>query len=407
MRRLAAALLCLLAGPVRADLWEVKGTAGIREEYNTNWQLTSLPHSDAWITSLFGTIEANRQTETSRVAVAATLRPYFVASDPGTNYLDGSLSLEGSRVFPRDQVAASLLYLRDSTLQTELAQTGVVLTQTQRNLYVFAPSWTHQLTEGTRVRLAYNFAASRYDEDVPGLFGYDNQTASVTLTHALSPRLDVFATGSGSVYQTVPDVNRTVSYQFGVGVSGRFSETLTGSLSVNAYRNDVRTRQAFTICPAPVQLCLAGTVQPIAVSADLETSGSGYAFDGDLAKRFTERTTATIAGGRSLQPSGSGALYVVQRIALGATHELTETLSAAAYAQASESSLAGAESVTAGKSRYYTAGASLSWRATRSWRIDAGVRSTRVEYPSTDTSVSGLAVFVTAAYAWDGVSLSR
>jgi hypothetical protein len=412
MRRSAAAALALAAAalapaPGEAQLWEVKGTAGVREEFNTNWLLTPLPHSDNFITSFFGTLEANRQTETSRLALAGTLRPVVVAGPGGTSYVDGSLALEGVRAYERDQLAASLGYLRDSTLRTELAQTGIVLSQTQRNLYTFVPSWTHQLGEATRVRLAYNFTASRYDETVQGLFDYDNQTASVTLTRVLSPRIDVFATGSGSVYQTIPDVNRTVSYTAGVGVAGRFSETLSGTLSVNYYRNDVRTRQAFTICPAPVQLCLAGIVQPIPVTAETERTGSGYAFDGDLAKRFTERTTGTIVGGKSLQPSGSGALFVVQRLGLNLSHELTETLSASAYVQYVDSRLAGAESASAGQSRLYGAGAGFSWRATRTWRIEGGVRGTRVEYPSTTTSVESLAVFVSAAYVWDGVPLFR
>jgi hypothetical protein len=407
MRRALAAALLLAAAPLHAQLWEVKGTAGIREEFNTNWLLLSESPGDVFITSAFATLEASRQTETSRAGLAVSLRPYFVAGPGGTNYLDGSLALDGVRLFARDQLAASLLYLRDSTLQTEFAQTGIVLTQTQRNLYVFTPSWTHQLTEATKVRLGYNFTASRYDRQIPGLFDYDNQTANVTLTHALSPRVDVFATGSASLYETVPDFNRTVSYQAGVGVSGRFSETLTGSLSVNGYWNDVRVQQSFFVCPAPVQLCVAGVVAPIAATAQTETTGSGYAFDVDLAKRFTERTTATLAGGKTLQPSGSGALYVVQRIAVGVTHEISETLAASAYAQYVDSSLAGAQSAAAGQSRSYGTGAALTWRVARSWRVEAGVRGTRVEYPSSSSSPSALAVFVSAAYAWDGVPLFR
>lgn len=406
-RALASAALALAAVQAAAQSWEVAGSAGVREEYNTNWRLAAPPYSSVWTTTLFGTVAAVRRSERSSLELSATVSPFIVVGESGANRVDANLAAQAARTFERDEVALRASFLRDSTLLTEFTATGVALTQAERNLLAVQPSWTHRLSERWQTRLAYAYSATRYEEGVPGLVDFDYQTASATLTYAWSERLDVFARGAYSLYETRPAANRTASTEAGAGVSGRFTERLSGALSASVYRADITTVRSFLLCPAPVALCTAGLVRPVPVQSGLSIDDTGFALDGSLEWRADERTVLGVSGGQSLQPSGSGAVFNVRRAAVGLSHEFSETVAASAGVSVTESRLAGASAGSASDQRTYGGAATIAWRFARNWRLEAGVRHTRIDYLAAGTDVSGTAIFASTAYVLDPVRIDR
>jgi outer membrane receptor protein involved in Fe transport len=409
MRRhaLASAALALAAAQAAAQSWEVTGSAGVREEYNTNWRLVAPPYPSVWITTLFGTVAAARRSELSSVELSATVNPFIVVGESGANRMDVSVAAQAARTSERDELALRASFLRDSTLLTEFTKTGVALTQAERDLLAVQSSWTHRLSERWRSRLAYAYSATRYEQGVPGLVDFDYRIASATLTYAWSERIEVFARGGYSLYETRPAANRTASTELGAGVSGRFTERLSGTVSASVYRADIATVRSFLICPAPAALCTAGLVQPVPVRSGLSIDDTGFALDGSLEWRADERTTLGVSGGQSLQPSGSGAVYAVRRAAFGLSRELSETVAASAGVSVTESRLVGASAGSASDQRTYGGVATIAWRFARNWRLEAGVRYTRIDYPAAGTDVSSTAIFASTAYVFDPVRIDR
>ena len=230
---LAAACLLVL-GPLGAPSGgaDVTFTPGISVtgEYNDNINFSRTDaRSDALATvsPSLGWAAATERTEV-RGSIAADVLRYAREHDLDEERQAYDLHL-AQRPSPRLQWSAGARYRKDSTLESELEETGIVTTRSDR--YRFGPEAGVSLDLGERsaAGLRYSFRRTLYDS--PSLVDYDYHEASATLERKLDDRLST-VTVRPELGRFLSDANDVTTYGVSVGWAPRLSETLSASALV-------------------------------------------------------------------------------------------------------------------------------------------------------------------------------
>lgn len=189
------------------------------------------------------------------------------------------------------------------------ADTGIVQTQRQTLTESVAPSWTWLYSERTQLQVSYQLNNISYgNSQSAGLYDYDYQAATATLSNRLSEINQVFVTGSYSKFH-VPDTefdSNTRSFQ--VGTTRNFSSTTQGTLQAG-----LRNTESFTRGGNPIYTrfttIINGAIEDVlvqtGVTQDSRRENTSSVFSGSLERKF-EKTFVRLAVNRTLSPSGSG-----------------------------------------------------------------------------------------------------
>jgi hypothetical protein len=402
---LCGALPALEAGSSRAAEWSVEPSVGLRTDYNDNINLSPLPHPSVWGVKLSPDVKFSGETETLKVTGGLNLSINRYFGEDGLDTVDHTLSLRSDYKAERDLVGLNIDSIRDSTLVSELATTGVVQARRQRSLLTANPTWSRALTEATSLRASYSYTDVHYDDTAgTSLINYGDQSASVGIQSKLDERNSVNVAAYYDRYETKPAQFRANTYGVQGGYDHAFSETLQGSFIVGLRRTQSTIASDALVCDGPIinGLCL-GTVTEV-TSVQKETS-SGYTLNASLAKRWE---TDTVSGqlSREINPSGVGSLIQTDRIQVIWTKEWSPTLSSNISAAAYRSRYIGGV-VTDSNSRYYTVEPRLTWRLAEGWALDAGYSYARQNYETAPVTATANVVYVNLSYAWPKISVSR
>jgi hypothetical protein len=321
-----------------------------------------------------------RRTEATEVAGTARLgiNRYPGNSDLDTD--DATLSLTSQLRDERNTYGLSAAYIRDSTLQTELATTGIVQARKQRNLVSLSPSWNYSLTERASVFAQYRDDQVKYQAGA-GLEDYTNRQATAGYQHLLSERSTATVSGSYNRYETDTGGTLTTSYGLSVGLTHSPVEPLTLGLGIGARRSDT-------------------TITNMATS---KTSDDGLTFNASADYKW-ERTHANVAASRDINPSGTGQVVQTDQLAIGIGHQFSERLSGNANAAYLLSRyIAGPGSDT----EYINLNSSLGWNLDESWRAGAGYSFAYQRVKGGPDSASANTIYLSISYNWPKISISR
>src|SRR5262245_44470669 len=184
-------------------------------------------------------------------------------------------------------------FTRDNTLMSELRQTGVVLTFTQRNLWTATPSVTVGLTERLHWQMGYQFLDATYENAQNlGLVNYQVNGGSSELSYQLRERTKIKLTGEVVNFQT-PQIDQQWTYE-GVGMGAAHYVSEWVSATVWGGVRFVKTTQ--------------GGVPGGSLSQDDVV----WVYNANIKKEF-ERTTVLVEGSREVNPSGFGLLIETDR----------------------------------------------------------------------------------------------
>ena len=394
----------LATNPSRAAEWSMEPSVDLRTEYNDNINFTSAPHPSVWGVILSPDIKFSGTTEALNVTggLRFNFNRYFGEQGLDTN--DHILSLRSTYKGERDVLGLNIDSVEDSTLVSELSDTGVVLARDQRRRLTANPSWSRYLTETTAITASYSYNDVNYANNVEtGLIDYRDQTAIVGLTYRPGERDLVSLTGYYDRYETNPARALANTYGIQVGYDRAFSETLHGSLALGS-RN---TRSTFTnqalVCDGFI---LAGICFGNVTTVTLVTkaNSTGYIFAANLDKQWeTARLSAALS--RSINPSGAGTLVETDHLGVTWTQHWSPTVSSSLGAGLYQSRYGG--NVTASDSRYYTIEPRVSWRLTERWTLSGGYSYRHAKYESSGASASGNVAYLVLSYAWPKLSWSR
>ncbi len=348
-------------------------SVSLREEYNDNFRLTSAPHSSVLATTVSPAVRFAYATDTLLASGKAQLNFNRYRGDSALNgndvLLDGSIK----KNFALDQVTLLTSYVRDSTLASELAQTGVVQVNRQRTRLSLNPEWIGTISPRATWTVGYDFANVTYQESGDAeLTDYRFQKAYTTYGYRWMERTKTFVTGGISTLKFDQSGDKTRTLFALAGIEHNFSEVWRSEISFGLRRVRIQ-------------------------GSDADRNESGWLGQGSLERRF-ETGLLRAAAARELNPTGLGLLTQTDKISLSWSDRIGPELSYGIDAAAFRNAFVSANSEN-NNERFYRIDARVSYALSEDWIIDGGLGYARID-PDLGNSARSRSVFFSARYEW-------
>ena len=225
LRPALALLVCTatVAPASNAAEWKIDPRVELRAGYNDNIRLDvddelSSPEYILNPGTLF-----SYETPTSGVSgdLDLAVRRYTDESDLDDE--NGRLRVASFRRMERSELGLKFDVVKDTTLDSQLEETGVVFDRVDRWRVSANPTWRYSLSERTSMRLGYTYTNVTYDNNSNSNFSdYTANGGELTLSRILSPR----ATGSITAFYQQTDNDNDIEATYSglqAGTDYRFS----------------------------------------------------------------------------------------------------------------------------------------------------------------------------------------
>lgn len=335
---LVVGALCLAQLPATAAEWSVAPQFDWDADHQSNRTLSEgAPESQSMGASLDLAIE--RRSERSRFSLVphARLRRFTDDVQPDAN--DYTLDANLRHEFERARIDVGATFADESTLTTELAETGAIRPDATRRSHGAQFGWRFDHDSARRLDVSASFQDVDYAGAYTGiLFDYRYASASLGETFVLSPRSSIGVTGYATALDSPDRGSESREKGAAVDYSFAWSEHTSMSLSLGASRRDVDGE---------------------------ERTGTNGAFS--LTHRG-ETGEWSIGLSRSLVPFGTGVLTQRDSADLVLVEDFAPRLRGILRASYSRNSDAGAGFLFDQRT-YRTAETELSWQLTQTWRV--------------------------------------
>ena len=405
--RWLAALLIAQGNAALADEWAIDASAHAQTRFNDNYELA--PAASKYgtaIESLTPDVRFSSRSEARDVNADLSLTVNRVDRRPDLNTVDYRLTTAGTWQRERSQWGLAAALNRDSTLQSELSQTGVVQARRQRSNLSLQPSTQYQLDERTSLTVSLSGSRVRYaNADSTALVDYDDYSGSLGVNRKLDDRTTLGLQISREDYHTV----RTLTRSQVNGVTGSLTWMASERLRFGFDAGWQRTRTDITgnrlVCPNDPSFlsCLFGGVQLQTVAETRHIPNSTPSFTASAVYSLL-RGSLSAELGRRLNPSGIGSLLRTDRASLSWRHDWSETLS---QSLAASTLLSHYTDNAAADDRYSQLAADLGWQYQRNLKLSAGVTLTRQKSAGSVETLRADEIYLLLNYSCDPLTLSR
>lgn len=418
---LLTAVLLVPNLPCKAAEWYAEPEISLRTGYNDNIRLTSDKHDSVWEAALAPSVTFGVATETSGLngdagfAVRRFTGGSGLESSDALDREDYHLNTNAFHRTLRNSFKANLDYTRDSTLDSELDQTGnVTEDRATRERLSLGPTWTSALTELTHIELGYQYSNIDYKDDpgIANLVGYEYHSGSASLVRQLTQRVQGTLAAGYSRFLPDTDFNSdTTSIQ--AGLTAKFSETLQTSFLAGQRRttSDSFIGTGFCIGANPgatFPACIGGIAIPSGI-ANIEVETTSAVFSASITKTL-ETGSLSASLSRSSSPSSDGELLDTTRLVLLGSYKTSETLSTSLRIEYSEN-----ETIVSrigfvpnqGKETFFRVTPKTTWRWQREWELAGEYQYAENDDPRKSGTATRNAVYVTLSYRPTKYSISR
>jgi len=406
--------------PIMAAEWSAEPRISLRSGYNDNIRLTTADHDSVWESILSPSVNFGLKKENQGLSgsASASVRRYSGGSGrDSSNALDREdyyMKTNAYHRTERDDFGAFMDYTRDSTLDSELDETGNVIDQrATRDRFTLGPSWSRTLNEKTRLNLGYQFTTIRYSDDpgVTDLVEYDYNIFSSSLVHQFTPRIQGTLSASYSSYK--PDTgfdSDTLNIQ--AGLSRNFSETLVASFLAGRRETTSDTLIGSGFCIGADQVtnfpeCTGGFPVPTGLRKD-ETDSSGSVYSASVTN-ILETGSLGASLSRVTNPGSQGELLDTTRLILSGERRITETFGAKLQVEYNERETIvnriGRET-NQGKRRLLRVRPRISWRWQQEWELAGEYEYVENQDENSETATRN-AIYVTLIYRPTRINISR
>jgi hypothetical protein len=345
----AVALVAVLPAIASAAQWDMLPQLSLTADTDTNRRLEVPPRpSDGAV--LGGGFAITRKTEVSTFSLIPRGSISRYSGDDALDSEDWGVNSMYHRGGERFALDAQAAISDDSTLTTELGETGFVEGNTRRHFIQASTSLTQYL--GTRHLLRYQLGMSDIDYDRTlgtGLVGYRYPSFDLLYAVTMSPRLDV--TLSANAARLEVPLTRVETDTRGAQLGFRFRVSERFDLEARAGRTNTQAR------------------------GRSDEAQSYFA----SASWHDERSNLALSLSQDVQPNGIGILVHAEDLRLAYSFRLTERLMLDTSARASVR-----EDTEADLRRYdYRFGVvslALSWKLDESWTLGVAGSYVRQEY---------------------------
>jgi len=231
---LVCLLICLVGFPLTAMAAEVRLAPFIRvqETYDNNVTFARTNEQDDYVTSLNPGLKLDYATEVLNLKsdAAVNILRYVEDSDLNTENYRFGLSA-GYHYTDRYTLSGNLSYLRDTTLDSELEETGLVNVREDRERYNGGVGLSCRISERSDMGIDYTYMKTDYD--AAGLVDYASDSLVLSYSRRLENQRDLF-TVQPNYSQYDSDTSKVDNYGLSFGWSRAFSETMRASAFLGA-----------------------------------------------------------------------------------------------------------------------------------------------------------------------------
>ena len=211
----------------------------LKGEYNDNVTFTRTNKKDDYLATVSPALTLDYVTEAVKLEskIILDVDRYADEKDLDTDrqryVLNGGYQLK-----ERWGVSGNLSYIKDTTLESELEETGIVNVRADRQRYNAGAGLSYQISEVSNMGIDY--AYSRTDYDWPWYEDYDTDSISLSYNREFNNKLDVF-TVQPRWSQRDSEVSQADDYGLSLGWTHQFSETFR----LRAFLGGRYTEQSF------------------------------------------------------------------------------------------------------------------------------------------------------------------
>jgi len=360
---------------VAALEWEVGPSVGLRGEFNDNVRLTTADHDAVWGVTASPRLKVNALDESGGLKGDVRFEPVRYINNDELDSNNVFITLDSFLLSEFSQGKLGVAYTRDSTLQSELLDTGVTDVSKKRTQKSIAPSWQRTLSEYTTLELGYDYSDVSYeDAETIGLFDYDIGTISGTVSRLLTEFDYLNATLYYTAYDSPDAQSEFDDKGIQLGFSHVYSEYYQFDVSVGGrrtkYDNLIRENE----------------------------SSSGFIGDASLTRTYA---LGSVRGSvaRRINPSGSGFLQQRDSLILNVTRKFTPLLNGSVSASVYRNKSLQKDDTRLDRI-YYVIEPRLTWRLTRAWSSRLFYRYQYSQYDDASEEAQAHVVGVAALYRW-------
>lgn len=208
---------CVLAGASVGYAMDntITPSIGVIEQYNDNVLFERTNQTDDFITTIHPGLAFMHESEITEInaILESNLNYYAKESDLNDQSYRGALKLD-SRFLERWRFDTSGEYVRDSTLESQLLETGRVFDRDDRNQFEGDLRGTFKASELTSISLRYRYRQVEYESDDNVNFNVD--TVSLNLSRNLKNEIDSINWYGGYSYNESRE-REIDSYNTGLG----------------------------------------------------------------------------------------------------------------------------------------------------------------------------------------------
>lgn len=388
--------------------WTAEPSVTARYEYNDNINLSIHPVSSVRGSLITPSLDLGVNTPIWQLSggVSATQRRY--SGQEGLDSDDSTSRMSALYRTERNTWQLTASRSQYSLLSSDLISTDTGALQFQRQTLTenVTPSWTWMYSETTQLQLMYLLSKVSYGSSQSvGLFDYEYQSATATVTHRLSERDSVFVTGGYSIYQVPFTDFQSNTGNVQIGGTRNFSESMSGTLQAG-----LRNTESISKGPRFVRFSTNTTSTgfidiPTGETQEVRSQNIASVFSGNIEKKFYN-TNIRAAVSRALSPSGSGGQTEEDSANLAVSRNITERVSG--YLNLNYSKTRGTEGNISNNNRtYYSIQPGATWQLSREWDAGLNYRFARAKRDYETESAHSNSVVLMLSYRPLKMSISR
>jgi len=394
-------LLAVCAAGIDAAEWKIDPTIEFRAGYNDNINLTIDDEVSSAEARLSPSAIFSVATPTS--GASGNLRFDFRRFEDDSNLDDNNVRFDTSSYhrMERSELGLDLDFIKDTTLDSQLENTGLILDRTTRYRVNVGPSWTYNMDERTDARFGYTYSDVQYNNTGEnGFVDFHVNSGQASLQRILNERTTASVT---LLYSQTSNDNQVDSKNTNLqgGGSYRFSETLSASLfaGVRYTKSDFSQSSQIPIFSGDIIIGF------IPLTEDESRSDWGYTFSSSLTKDFLRGQTG-LSASRDISNDVNGAPIEVTRLSWNNLYRFSETLSGNLNIQLYNSETNNNARDNLNRD-YYQIEPRFNWDFQQFWRISGSYRYRKQTFDNTGDDATQNAAYLTLTYRWPRIAISR
>lgn len=380
----------IYSGCVTAADYSAGGHFRQDASYDNNIQLSANRQSAFGHTSS-ASFDAAAETEQTSASLDSQIlfRRFDVK---GYDSDDQNFSGNISHSYERSTIGMRLSAVRDSTLTSELLDSGRTFNSDRHEQYSASPNWSYKFSESDLLTLQGSYATSHYAG--VSYTDYRYWQTSLLWTHSINERLRGFAQASYSDYQSDPLPSAFgMSYASGskstgvqIGGDYQLSESFSASVlgGITESRANIQVNDPLSFCPnADFYALFFGFSSPLCTLKNSTSTSS--TLDGSLSWS-NARNDIKLDINRSTQPSSNGYEQLTNQLNFNWRYRLWEygALGLTLTAGTTDVPNSKIASSTNAARNYEYATLSYTHSLTEEWLIDCNYQYRTQKYETTD-----------------------